>query len=227
MVRYERVVSGSMRWVPSMRISRTTSPPEAGVWARDPRGSNRQAAASHNPMLHRAMNPTKASPLAVFEVSSRPSGYQAGNELDHLEVHKVVPCREDHQQEYQSEPDPETVILYAGGERPTPDGFERIEQQMAAVKHGDGQDVDETQIERENRKKPDIRNDTALGHIARHLGDPDRTLQLVSAARAGDHLPDRLERSHGKAAGLLGRPPERQKRIIADVFDSIRAQAEA
>src|SRR5919106_1221135 len=102
-------------------------------------------------------------------------------------MYKVIPGREDHEGYYQSQADTETIFLGALAERFSPERFESVEQQVAAVEHRHRQQIDYAKMEREDAQEPEKRIEAVLGHVAADLGDAQRTGDIPRAARARNH----------------------------------------
>src|SRR5260221_9647493 len=188
--RYERTVSGSMRWVPSIRTSRTVPPPSTCARAGKPscnRPENSTAQTQRRadqPITTRNKSPKTRS---VFGLQRRRPDPRR------VEMHQIVPGREYHQCQHKRQTDAETVFLGPLAKRSTANRLRDIKQQVPPVKDRDGKQVDQPEIDRKHRHKPDDRDDAPLRHFARHLSDAQRPTELVGGARADDHLPDRLQ----------------------------------
>src|SRR5258708_2441788 len=76
--------------------------------------------------------------------------------------HEIVPRSKHHQHQNQSQAKPEPVFLRALTERLSANCLGEIEQQMSSVKHGDGEEVDQAEVERQQRGEPDQREEPFL-----------------------------------------------------------------
>ena len=87
------------------------------------------------------------------------------------------------------------------------DRLGEIEQQMSAIQHRDGKQVDQTKIDRKHGDERHQARQAKLRHLTGELGDPQRATKLFGPTFAAHHLRNALD-------GLLpsparsARPPE-------------------
>src|SRR5690348_12018396 len=91
----------------------------------------------------------------------------------------VVVEDEHHQREKQEETDLLRHFPLAKGQRPSAHGFEREEQQMAAVEHRNRQEIEHAQVHADEPEETDEIVESALGLLARGLDDEDRTAEIA------------------------------------------------
>src|ERR1700677_2615728 len=79
-----------------------------------------------------------------------------------------------HEGHEQDEADQAGDLAYAEGERAAEDGLEEEEEEVAAVEHRDGQEVDEAEVDGDHRHRPDEVADALLALLAHHVVHGDR-----------------------------------------------------
>src|ERR1700730_6692331 len=154
------------------------------------------------------------------------SGDEALDELHDPEMDEIVPGGKDHQRQHQRQADAEAVFLGALAQRLTADRLGGIKQQMTPVKHRHREQIDQPEIDRQDRHEPEQRDDAALSNLARHLRDAQRPAELVAGTGADDDLPHRLERRARQVPGLADRAQHRAGGIAPDILDAAAPDAE-
>ena len=74
------------------------------------------------------------------------SANQASKPIPEAKGIQIVDGCEDEQGEQKRKPAAERPILRPNADRPAPNGFDSIEEEMAAIQHRDWQEVDESEI---------------------------------------------------------------------------------
>ena len=122
-------------------------------------------------------------------------------------MNDVIESCKYHQHQDDRETDAEAHFLGLFRERPSADALDDIEQKVTAIEQRDREEVQKPDRYRQNGRQLDERNKTETRHLSRHLGDPDRTAQLVRGFAAGDYAADVGERPINDRPGLLRREP--------------------
>ena len=86
---------------------------------------------------------------------------------------------------------------------------------MPAVKHRNWKEIDQPQINREDRNQRQKRDQAELSNLTRHLRDPQRTAQFLRTAVTRDHLAHGFEGIRGHVEGLKRRPPDSREGVVA------------
>src|SRR5437588_7498768 len=97
---------------------------------------------------------------------------------------------------------------------------------MSTVQDRYRKQIDQPEINRQHSHEPQQRYETALGDLARQLGNAQGPTELVGGPRADHHLPHRLERGGRQVPRLADRADDRAPRIALDVFGAAAANAE-
>src|SRR5690606_5335760 len=86
--------------------------------------------------------------------------------------------------------------------------FKGIVQKMPAVEHGNGENVDEAEIDGEKRHEPHKAHGPVLGALGRKLRDSERPAQLLARPLAFEDLPQELEAEAQDMSRLGGGVPD-------------------
>ena len=105
-------------------------------------------------------------------------------------MNQVIPGCENEQHNYQNEAKAKTVFLNSFIDASAPDSLGCVEYQMSAVQHGNGKEIDQTEVDGERRRKKYAADDAALADFTGHLGDPDNPADTVGAAISDEDVAD-------------------------------------
>ena len=89
---------------------------------------------------------------------------------------------------------------------------------MPAVEDRNRKQVNEPEIDRQDRHEPEDCDDPALSDLAGHLRNAQRPAEFVRAPRSLDHLPQRAQGPGGQIPGLLAGLQHGRRGIAFDVF---------
>src|SRR5262249_13188835 len=94
---------------------------------------------------------------------------------------------------------------HARTERPAAPGLDGQEDQMAAIQYRDRQQIDDANVDRQQRHQQNQAAEAAFDEgLAAHLGNPKRAAETIDRAVARDHLANAIDAAGDEAAGNLG-----------------------
>src|SRR5690606_19067835 len=85
----------------------------------------------------------------------------------------------------ETEPD----LLHTLAEWPPPHCLDEVVEQMPPVEHWNGQEVENADVQGQQRHEIDERHDSERGHLPRDLSDLDRPPELIDVAPADEEIP--------------------------------------
>ena len=93
--------------------------------------------------------------------------------------------------------------MRALGQRPAANRLDSIEQKVTAIEQRDREQVQQADRDRQHRGQMDKRGEARARHLAGHLGDADRTAELIGRFPSGEHAADIGQRALDDEPGLL------------------------
>src|SRR5580704_5341920 len=138
------------------------------------------------------------------------------------QVNYVVESCKYHQHQDDCEADPKPDLLGAFRQRPAAQGFDQIEQKVTAIEQRYREQVQKPDRDRQHGRQMNERDEARGGHLARHLGNPDRAAELVGRLAADDDAADIAERAVDDEPGLLHAHPHRLRRRHRLEFQVLR-----
>src|SRR5437764_7262226 len=125
-------------------------------------------------------------------------------ELECVDPHQVVVERVDHEQHQQHEAELLCRLSLLERERTTQDRLDDEEEEMPAVQHGHGQEIEHGQVHADEGGEDRQRPESLLGLTSRLGRDLDRPTDIRGVDLPRDQLPEALERQHGHVPRAYG-----------------------
>ncbi len=85
---------------------------------------------------------------------------------------------------------------------------------MATIEHRQGEQVDDPQVDADQRQKTKKVDQTIVGTAARPLGNGDGAAQVIQRHYASNQLADHVKGERDQAPGFLGSLPQGLQRAI-------------
>ncbi|VTR70649.1 hypothetical protein DESC_820009 [Desulfosarcina cetonica] len=125
-----------------------------------------------------------------------------GTLLTRKQARNIVVEHKNHQQKQNKNAGLLGDLAHARVDRPAGDRLDEEKQQMAAVEHRNGQEIEHGQVDTENGDEEDQVGQPRFGLLPGHLGNHDRSAQGLGGNGALDQLADAQDRQARDLIGL-------------------------